>query len=64
MSETVTDHDMRNQVAEALGSEGADFDVPGIVDEIQAAYGTVHIDKVPHHIFWGIVERHDTTTKS
>lgn len=61
MSETVTDHDMRNQVAETLGSEGADFDIEGIVSEIQSAYGTVHIDQVPHAVYWGIVERHDST---
>lgn len=56
-----TDHDLRNQVAESLGSEGADFDIEGIVSEIQAAYGTVPIDQVPHAIYWGIVERHDNT---
>lgn len=64
MADTVTDHDMRDQVAESLGSEGADFDIPGIVDEIQAAYGTVHIDTVPHDFYWRIVERHDTSNKS
>ena len=61
MGNTVTDHDMRDQVAESLGSEGADFDIEGIVSEIQSAYGTVHIDTVPHAIYWAIVERHDTS---
>ena len=57
----ITDHDMRNQVAETLGSEGADFDVPAIVDELQREYGTVHIDTIEHDAFWAIVAKHDTS---
>lgn len=58
---TFTDRDLREQVAASLGteSEAQSFDVQGIVDEIQAAYGTVPIDQIPHAIYWGIVERHD-----
>ncbi len=58
---TFTDHDLRDQVIASLDGREDDFDVPGIVDEVQSAYGTVHIDKVPHAIYWGIVERHDNT---
>jgi hypothetical protein len=64
MSETFTDHDLRDQVTASLTGDAADFDVPGIVDEIQAAYGTVPIDQVPHAVYWGIVERHDHSLAS
>lgn len=56
----VTDHDMRDQVAESLGSEGADLDVHAIVDELQRKYGTVHIDTIDHDEYWAIVMKHDT----
>jgi hypothetical protein len=61
MAETFTDHDLRDQVTASLTSDAEDFDVQGIVDEIQAAYGTVPISQVPHAVYWGIVERHDNT---
>lgn len=61
MGDTFTDHDLRDQVTASLDGTADDFDVQGIVDEIQAAYGTVPIDQVPHAIYWGIVERHDNT---
>lgn len=57
---TFTDHDMRNQVAETLGSEGDQYDVPGIVDELQARYGTVHIDAIDTAWYWTVVLRHCT----
>jgi hypothetical protein len=55
---TFTDRDLREQVTASLGTDVADFDVPGVVDEIQAVYGTVPIDQVPTAIYWEIVERH------
>lgn len=61
MGETFTDQDLREQVIASLGADAGDFDVQGIVDEIQAAYGTVPIDAVPYIIYWGIVERHPTS---
>jgi hypothetical protein len=54
---TFTDRDLREQVAASIGARD-DFDVPGIVDEIQATYGTVPLDKVPTDVYWWIVERH------
>lgn len=59
MSDTVTDHDMRDQVAETLGADGSDFDVPAIVNELQSEYGTVHIDTIEHDAYWAIVMKHD-----
>ncbi len=58
---TFTDRDLREQVIASLDGAADDFDVQGIVDEIQSAYGTVPIEDVPHAIYWGIVERHDNT---
>lgn len=64
MGNTITDHDMRDQVAESLGSEGGEYDIPAIVDEIQEHYGTTHIDNVPHDAYWTIVLRHCTDPKA
>lgn len=64
MGNTFTDHDMRDQVAQSLGGEVGEYDIPAIVDEIQSAYGTVPIDEVPHVIYWGIVLRHCTDPKA
>lgn len=54
-----TDQDMRTQVAEALGPDVESFNVSGIVDTIQARYGTVDINTVPDIKFWDIVAAHD-----
>jgi hypothetical protein len=56
MSSTFTDHDVRDQVTRSLTGHADDFDVQGIVDEIQAIHGTVPIEGLPD--YWDIVERH------
>lgn len=53
------DHDMRNQVTATIAGHEADYDIPGIVDEIQASYGTVDIHTVDGAVYWKIVDRHD-----
>lgn len=55
----ITDRDMREQVKSSLTSEVGDFDVNAIVDDLQDAYGTVHIDEIPSERYWEIVEKHD-----
>lgn len=57
---TFTDRDLREQVTASLGTDGGDFDVPGIVDEIQAVFGTVPLDEVPTGAYWEIVAQHAT----
>lgn len=58
MPKTITDRDMYDQVYETLGDENPNFSITGIVNAIQARYGTVHVDKVPSDVFWEIVQRH------
>ncbi len=55
----ITDRDIRDQIATAIQEQGEDFDVDGIVAEIQQTYGLVDIDTIPSAEFWAIVERHD-----
>jgi hypothetical protein len=55
---TYTRWDLENQVEDALGDSVGDFDMDGIVDDIVAEYGRVHIDDVPINVFWAIAERH------
>jgi hypothetical protein len=57
----ITDHDMRDQAREALANSDGDFDVHGIVADIQAAYGTVHLNEVPAGRFWEIVRNRDNS---
>jgi hypothetical protein len=54
----MTDREMRDQVRTALGIESDEFDVPKIVDALQARYGTVDIDDIPSDQFWEIVSEH------
>lgn len=58
MQRVITDRDMRNQIHEVLGEEDANFNISGIVDEIQRTFGTVDIDTIPSVDFWPIVDRH------
>jgi hypothetical protein len=62
---TITDRDMRDQVERSLegwtGGPGS-FDVPAIVEALQARYGLTHIDEIPSDDYWAIVEKHDTRT--
>lgn len=60
---TITDADMRNQVAAALMPYTSHYDVNAIVDEIQATHGTINIDYWPADVeeFWKVVERHAKT---
>lgn len=53
-----TVNDMREQIIRALDGREIEFDVDGIVDEIQAAFGTVDIDTIPDTDFWTIVKEH------
>lgn len=55
----ITDQDIAQQVSQALAPELSDFDLDAIVSEIQATYGLVDIDTIPHDDFWALVERHD-----
>lgn len=63
---TITDRDIRRQVASAVGANGSDLaagiDIDGITAEIQAAYGLIDIETIDHDTFWAIVERHDAGT--
>lgn len=58
MPETFTDHDMRDQVTRTLGDEAGDYDVPAIVDELQAQHGTVDIETIAAPDYWTVVLRH------
>jgi len=51
----MTDQDMRDQVKLVLASDAPDFDVKGIVDDIQRDHGTVDINTVTAEKFWAIV---------
>ncbi len=55
LSMKMTDMKMREQVRQALGADVYDFDVPMIVDKIQAEYGTSDVNDVPAAEFWEIV---------
>lgn len=55
---TFTDRDMRDQVTVSLGTDASDHNVPGIVDELQANFGTVPIDNIPDADYWDTVRRH------
>lgn len=48
----ITDRDMRDQVLATLPDAEDDYDVAGIVEEIQRRYGTVDIDIVPDSEYW------------
>lgn len=61
---TVTDHDMRDQVAETLGSEGAWYDVPAIVAELQERYGVASIKAMDVDWYWAVVLRHCTDPRA
>lgn len=54
-------HDMRDQVSEALGDLVCEYDVPAIVEALQAEHGTVDVDTIPHDAFWSAVMDHDST---
>lgn len=53
----ITDQDMRDQVAVALGADSGDFDVSAITDRLQEQFGTVDIDTIEDGAFWATVER-------
>jgi hypothetical protein len=57
---TFTDHDMRDQVKASLTGEADHYDVPAIVDELQARYGTVSIETMDTAWYWTVVLRHCT----
>lgn len=65
MANTITDREMREQVTEALTPYADDYDVNGIVDDIQALHGTININSWPGDIegFWKIV-RNRLNTKA
>lgn len=52
--QTITDRDMRDQVAGIVPAD--EFDIDGIVAVVQREFGTVHINTVPAARFWEIVE--------
>ncbi len=54
----ITNQDIDRQVRQALGADVQDFDVAGIVAEIQQTYGLVDIDAIDTSHFWTIVENH------
>lgn len=60
MGDTFTDRDLREQVAAALTGEAEHYDVPAIVDELQARYGTVSTEMMDTAWFWTVVLRHCT----
>lgn len=51
----ITDHDMRDQVREALADVVAEYSVSEIVGALQASFGTVDVDTIPGEIFWDVV---------
>jgi hypothetical protein len=57
----ITDRDIREQVGVSLQEFGGDFDIDGIVDEIQRTYGRVNIDEIESQAYWALVARHDTS---
>lgn len=52
---TFTDHDMRDQVIRTLDGLHTEYDVQGIVDTLQKAYGTVDIVTIPSADYWCVV---------
>lgn len=58
---TFTSADLRDQVVSYLGNTADDYDVSGIVNEIQAKYGTVDIDTIDGSDFMTLVSRFDIT---
>jgi hypothetical protein len=51
---TITDRDMKDKIADALGSEGTPESIEAVFDEIHRQYGLVDVDHVEN--FWKIVE--------
>lgn len=60
---TITDRDIREQVATAVGAAGTDLtagiNVDAIVTEIINTYGLINVDDIDDEAFWDMVERHD-----
>lgn len=59
MEKLITDRDMKNQIAEALGEFGGDFDAEAIFEEIHRVHGLIDIEDMDTVEFWQIVEHHD-----
>lgn len=62
---TITDRDMREQVADSLGPFADDHDIEAIVDEIKGKYGLMNLNtigargvKLGVDEYWAIVEKH------
>jgi hypothetical protein len=63
---TITDRDIREKVAVAVGVNGTEaegIDIDAVVAEIQQKHGLVDIDTIDHDEFWEIVRRHDSTQR-
>lgn len=56
--QVITDEDVRAEVLTTLADRKDEFDVQAIVSEIQATYGTVHIDVIDGEAYWDLVLRH------
>lgn len=59
MQTTVTDRDMRDFVTRSLGGAADGFDIPAIVDHLQAVVGTVDLRLVERDAYWRIVHQHE-----
>lgn len=55
---TFTARDMRDQIIRSIEPEQGDFDVDGILDALQARYGTCNIDDIPSDDYWATVQAH------
>jgi hypothetical protein len=56
----ITEHLMRDQVERSLeGNNLTFFNVDGIVADLKAAHGLVHIDTIPSDAYWATVYAHD-----
>jgi len=60
---TITDRDVRGQVAAALTTGGEGVDIDAVTRDIVSTYGLVDIDSIESEEFWELVRRHDATQR-
>lgn len=59
---TISDRDIRRQVASVISANGAELaegvDLDGVTDEIVRTYGLINVHSIDSDRFWALVERH------
>jgi hypothetical protein len=51
----ITSNEMRDQIRTAVNASDGEYDIDGILAELQEQYGTVDVDSIESAAFWAIV---------